>query len=165
MANYINKEKRNIDFDPYRLEIVALPEVVAVNYQPISSNALLIRIADVDGNLKPLRDPKRYQAILELYFNDINERDDYWGLSAKEKAEMKLFNQKHCEVIYRFIDHYPNWEQIVVHCHAGVSRSSAVAMGIAEHYQQEKILAQLKQVERYLPNPRVLAIMRGEAFI
>ncbi len=161
LANYINKEKRQIDFDPMKLSILALPEVMAINYQPISEQSLLIRIADVGTSFMPLKDPHRYQAILEIHFNDINETDDYWGLSEKEKEEMKLFNPKHRQLIYQFIDEHPDFEQIVIHCKAGISRSSAVAMGIAEHYQLEEALDKLKMIKRYLPNPRVLAVMRG----
>ncbi|EMG29176.1 hypothetical protein LFLEISCH_00935 [Listeria fleischmannii subsp. fleischmannii LU2006-1] len=53
----------------------------------------------------------------------------------------------------------------MVHCNAGVSRSSAVAMGIAEHYGDTVTLEQLKEIKRYLPNPRVLTIMRGGKYI
>lgn len=164
MASFINKDKRQIEFDPYQLPIVALPEVVAVNFKPFTSNAIMIRIADVDKDFKPLRDKSRYIDVLPIHFNDINEGDDYWGLSDKEKADMVLFSSMHVKVIYDFVDKYADAEQIVVHCNAGVSRSSAVAMGIAKHVNDEKTYAELKQIKRYLPNPRVLALMRGETF-
>ncbi|EHL2568998.1 hypothetical protein KDF97_000686, partial [Listeria monocytogenes] len=50
-------------------------------------------------------------------------------------------------------------------CHAGVSRSSAVAMAIAEHLGDTDTYEKLQVIKRYLPNPRVLAIMRGEAYL
>lgn len=164
MANYINKEKRQIDFDPFQLPIIAIPEVMAVSFMPKTEKALLIRIADVGTHFKPLKNPDLYDAILEIHFNDINEEDDYWGLSQKEEHEMKLFNERHASMIYSFLDKHPDRGQIVVHCNAGVSRSSAVAMGIAEHYGDTGTLEQLKEIKRYLPNPRVLTIMRGEKY-
>lgn len=165
MANYINKEKRAIDFDPFELPVIALPEVIAVSFEPKTERALLIRIADQGKDFTKLRHPEWYQDILEIHFNDINEADDYWGLSQKEKEEMKLFNERHAEIIYDFIDRNPDHGQIVVHCNAGISRSSAVAMGIAEHYHDKETLQKLREIKRYLPNPRVLAIMRGEKYL
>ncbi|EIX1108599.1 dual specificity protein phosphatase family protein, partial [Listeria monocytogenes] len=106
-----------------------------------------------------------FEAILPVHFNDINEEDDYWGLSDKEQAEMKLFNEVHRDLIYNFVDEHPDFTQIVVHCHAGVSRSSAVAMAIAEHLRDTDTYEKLQVIKRYLPNPRVLAIMRGEAYL
>lgn len=164
MANYVNKEKRQIDFDPLQLPIIAIPEVMAVSFTPKSENALLIRITDVGLAFKTLKNPELFEGILEVRFNDINEEDDYWGLSQKEEHEMKLFNERHAAAIYSFLDHHANHGQIVVHCNAGVSRSSAVAMGIAEHYNDTPTLLKLKEIKRYLPNPRVLTVMRGEKF-
>ncbi|MDC9214067.1 hypothetical protein PSM48_19460, partial [Clostridioides difficile] len=127
MANYINKERRQIDFDPFDLRIIAVPEVVAVQFKPRSEHTLLIRIADVGATYQPLKNESLFEAILPVHFNDINEEDDYWGLSDKEQAEMKLFNEVHRDLIYNFVDEHPDFTQIAVHCHAGVSRSSAVA--------------------------------------
>ncbi|ACK40058.1 TPA: tyrosine phosphatase family protein [Listeria monocytogenes] len=165
MANYINKERRQIDFDPFDLRIIAVPEVVAVQFKPRSEHTLLIRIADVGATYQPLKHESLFEAILPVHFNDINEEDDYWGLSDKEQAEMKLFNEVHRDLIYDFVDEHPDFTQIVVHCHAGVSRSSAVAMAIAEHLGDTDTYEKLQVIKRYLPNPRVLAIMRGEAYL
>lgn len=55
MANYINKERRQIDFDPFDLRIIAVPEVVAVQFKPRSEHTLLIRIADVGATYQPLK--------------------------------------------------------------------------------------------------------------
>lgn len=165
MANYINKERRQIDFDPFDLRIIAVPEVVAVQFKPRSEHTLLIRIADVGATYQPLKNESLFEAILPVHFNDINEEDDYWGLSDKEQAEMKLFNEVHRDLIYNFVDEHPDFTQIVVHCHAGVSRSSAVAMAIAEHLRDTDTYKKLQVIKRYLPNPRVLAIMRGEAYL
>lgn len=165
MANYINKARRQIDFDPFDLRIVAVPEVVAVIFKPRNEHTLLIRIADVGATYQPLKNESLFEAILPVHFNDINEQDDYWGLSEKEEAEMKLFNEAHREMIYKFIDAHPDFTQIIVHCHAGVSRSSAVAMGIAEHLGDNDTFTKLQEIKRYLPNPRVLTIMRGEAYL
>ncbi|EHL2605849.1 hypothetical protein KDG12_001887, partial [Listeria monocytogenes] len=111
MANYINKERRQIDFDPFDLRIIAVPEVVAVQFKPRSEHTLLIRIADVGATYQPLKNESLFEAILPVHFNDINEEDDYWGLSDKEQAEMKLFNEVHRDLIYNFVDEHPDFTQ------------------------------------------------------
>lgn len=63
MANYINKERRQIDFDPFELRIIAVPEVVAVQFKPRSEHTLLIRIADVGATYQPLK----HEALLKLF--------------------------------------------------------------------------------------------------
>ncbi|MBC6316173.1 dual specificity protein phosphatase family protein [Listeria grandensis] len=164
MANYINEKHRQIDFDPYTLPIIALPEVIATSFDPIGKAPIMIRIADKDKAFAKIKDPGQYQGILEINFNDINEEDDYWGLSKKESDEMMLFNKKHAEIIHDFVDQFDEISQIVVHCNAGVSRSSAVAMQLAEYTDDLETYAKLREIKRYLPNTRVLAIMRGEEF-
>ncbi|MBC1473994.1 hypothetical protein HB852_05150 [Listeria grandensis] len=164
MANYINEKHRQIDFDPYTLPIIALPEVIATSFDPIGKTPIMIRIADKDKAFSKIKDPGKYQGILEINFNDINEEDDYWGLSKKESDEMMLFNKKHAAIIHDFVDQFDEISQIVVHCNAGVSRSSAVAMQLAEYTDDLETYAKLREIKRYLPNTRVLAIMRGEEF-
>lgn len=130
MANYINKERRQIDFDPFDLRIIAVPEVVAVQFKPRSEHTLLIRIADVGATYQPLKHESLFEAILPVHFNDINEEDDYWGLSDKEQAEMKLFNEVHRDLIYDFVDAHPDFTQIVVHCHAGSAGVARLLWGL-----------------------------------
>ncbi|WP_430534398.1 hypothetical protein [Listeria rocourtiae] len=164
MANYINEKRRQIDFDPYTLPIIALPEVIATSFNPIGKTPIMIRIADKNKTFAKINDSGKYQGILEIQFNDINEEDDYWGLSKKESDEMLLFNKKHAAIIHDFVDQFEDISQIVVHCNAGVSRSSAVAMQLAEYTNDLDTYAKLREIKRYLPNTRVLAIMRGEEF-
>lgn len=85
MANYINKERRQIDFDPFDLRIIAVPEVVAVQFKPRSEHTLLIRIADVGATYQPLKHESLFEAILPVHFNDINEEMITGGLVTKSK--------------------------------------------------------------------------------
>lgn len=79
------KKGAKLIFDPFDLRIIAVPEVVAVQFKPRSEHTLLIRIADVGATYQPLKHESLFEAILPVHFNDINEEDDYWGLVTKSK--------------------------------------------------------------------------------
>jgi len=63
---------------------------------------------------------------LELKFHDIDFPED----------DKVIFNEDHYDQIMNFLNSIENSvENIVVHCHAGISRSAAVAMFIADIYR------------------------------
>jgi predicted protein tyrosine phosphatase len=72
------------------------------------------------------------ETILRLQFDDMDE-----DISDSE-IEYVLFNNNHCEKILNFIKNMPkNIRIIIVHCHAGISRSAAVAKFLANYYVDE----------------------------
>jgi predicted protein tyrosine phosphatase len=61
--------------------------------------------------------------VLRLNFTDIIEQGD---------ASDVLFSEHHARAIREFIDSWPDATRIVVHCHAGMSRSPGVALGLCD---------------------------------
>ena len=77
--------------------------------------------------------------ILSLQFDDITQRDYNEFESAYPEAVKKyiLFGKEHAEKILDFLDKINTDEEncaLVVHCHAGISRSGAVAVFAAKKY-------------------------------
>jgi predicted protein tyrosine phosphatase len=66
-----------------------------------------------------------FAAVLRLAFSDI---------VAAEFAEDVLFSPEHASAIVDFVQRWRHADRLVVHCHAGVSRSPGVALGLCDRF-------------------------------
>ncbi len=69
-------------------------------------------------------------------------------------SPFRLFNESMADQVIRFVDR--DWDRLIVSCEAGVSRSSAIALAISEHYGLPSPIDK----RFHDPNPLVLEIMR-----
>ena len=66
-----------------------------------------------------------FAAVLRLAFNDI---------VAAETAEDVLFAPDHAVAVVEFVEQWRHADRLVVHCHAGASRSPGVALGLCDRF-------------------------------
>ena len=66
-----------------------------------------------------------FAAVLRLAFSDI---------VAVQCAEDILFSPEQASAIVEFVDRWRHADRLVVHCHAGLSRSPGVALGLCDRY-------------------------------
>jgi predicted protein tyrosine phosphatase len=66
-----------------------------------------------------------FAAVLRLAFSDI---------VAMESPEDVLFAPDHAAAILEFVEHWRHANRLVVHCHAGASRSPGVALGLCDRF-------------------------------
>jgi len=99
---------------------VVLSREDAERYEPRETE-ICISIADPDA--EPAHLSTGFAAVLRLHFTDIIEQG--------EPSDV-LFSEEHARAIREFIDAWPDATRIVVHCHAGVSRSPGVALGLCD---------------------------------
>lgn len=99
---------------------VVLSREDAERYEP-GEREICISIADPDA--EPAQLSSGFAAVLRLHFTDIIEQG--------EPSDV-LFSEDHVRAIREFIDAWPDATRIVVHCHAGVSRSPGVALGLCD---------------------------------
>jgi len=99
---------------------VVLSREEAERYKP-GEREICISIADPDA--EPARLSGGFAAVLRLNFTDIIEMG--------EPSDV-LFGEDDAQAIREFIDAWPDVRRIVVHCHAGVSRSPGVALGLCD---------------------------------
>jgi predicted protein tyrosine phosphatase len=107
------RKKRNPEF-------VVLSRENAERYEP-REREICISIADPDAD--PAELSSGFAAVLRLSFTDIIERGDPSDV---------LFSEDHAQAIRAFMDAWPDATRIVVHCHAGMSRSPGVALGLCD---------------------------------
>lgn len=84
------------------------------------------------------------RGVLRLSFLDMQED----GADA--------FMPRHAELVWKLLGDNPDVSRLVVHCDAGLSRSPAVAIAVLEARGGDT----KPFFERYLPNLRVLRILR-----
>ena len=102
-------------------EVVILSEKSAQLYEP-SGREVCISITGPNKPLPPLSG--RFHAVLRLAFSDITEPVD--------DSDYVLFNEGHATEILGFARRWREVDRVVIHCHAGLSRSPGIAMGLSE---------------------------------
>lgn len=125
------------------------------HYKPQGKKAILIRALEpsykqmgIPYNIKYL---SSYVNVLELYFQDFREVPP-----EKYKDRFKLFNEKLALELIDFIKNN-DFDEIAVHCSAGISRSSAIMICISRIINNKEIEDTIfKHTELYDPNPLVL---------
>jgi predicted protein tyrosine phosphatase len=101
-------------------QLVVLSREDAESYEP-AEDEICISISDPDA--PPARVSLRFAGVLRLHFDDVTERGDESDI---------LFAEEHAREIRDFVASWPEARRVVVHCHAGVSRSPGVALGLCD---------------------------------
>ena len=128
-------------------------ECTVTRYKPQGERPLLIRVLEPCykniGIPWELQYKDNYIDILELYFEDINRYSD------KLNNEYTLFNKEMVYKIIKFIENN-DFDEIVVHCSAGISRSSAVMIVVSRILGINEIERMICSSKHYLPNKLVI---------
>jgi predicted protein tyrosine phosphatase len=101
--------------------MLILSENSARLYVP-ARRAVCISVTDPGKPTALLSD--RFLAVLRLAFTDIAEVAEHpWHV---------VFTPQHAEEIVHFVQKWRDVDCVVIHCHAGLSRSPAIAMGLCD---------------------------------
>lgn len=123
-------------------------------YEPKTNNALLIRIDDEDLKYPTqyLLHGDKYKSILVIQFGDLTE-----SINSNDNKD-RLFNKELLKEILSEVN--KGYDEIIVHCNAGISRSSAVMLGIAKYLKKDDIANYIKTIGFYYPNSFILKIFK-----
>jgi predicted protein tyrosine phosphatase len=102
------------------MDLYILSRETAERYQPQGAE-ICISISDPEA--PPAQLSNAFLAVLRLAFNDI---------VTAELATDILFGEQHVVAIVQFLQRWPQAERLVIHCHAGASRSPGVALGLCD---------------------------------
>lgn len=89
--------------------------------------------------------------VLSLCFDDVIE----------SVGGYRLFSPHHAELVLDFADSAKDVETLVVQCDAGISRSAAVALFVAAHYNHD--LAEFRRLNPFIVPNRLVIRMLNEA--
>lgn len=122
------------------MKIKSLSKQEARKYKP-TGKSLMISIQDYEKKYLPFKERtnhitrRLYQDIMFLYFDDINNEDIRNGMSSAT-----AFTDEDALHIIRFLErHYAqnDFDEIIIHCEAGISRSHAIALFIAMYFEND----------------------------
>lgn len=122
--------------------------------KPKGENSILIRLLEppyltrgIDYKIYHI---DKYKAVLELYIDDIREI-----FSDECYTRFKIFNSAHAMELISFIQAH-EFDEVNVHCSAGVSRGSAIMICISKILNLKEIEESILNSSRYLPNPLII---------
>jgi predicted protein tyrosine phosphatase len=104
------------------MELRVLSREAVERYHP---ERVEICVSISDPMAPPAMLSRGFAAILRLAFSDI---------VAVQCAEDVLFSPEHASAIVQFVERWRHADRLVVHCHAGLSRSPGVALGLCDRY-------------------------------
>ena len=88
-------------------------------------------------------------AVLDVYVDDVREETE------RGRQVFRLFNEEMAQSIRAFVEAHA-FDECVVHCSYGESRSPAIAIGVAHLKGETQLKFALEQDTRYRPNELIL---------
>ena len=137
-------------------QILVMSQKKAEDFIPETNKSYVcISITDPEGGFAYLKD-KYYLNIFRLQFHDIDKNimeslgNFYFGMNEEQVKDIKIFLNKYWDKI----------DYILIHCHAGISRSAGIAAAIEKFYSDDdsKYFGGL----RYVPNMRCYRLLLEE---
>ena len=104
------------------MELSVLSREAVERYEP-GGVEICISISDPAAPAAELS--PRFAAVLRLAFNDI---------VAVECPADVLFSPDHAAAVVEFVERWSHADRLVVHCHAGQSRSPGIALGLCDRF-------------------------------
>lgn len=133
-----------------------LDDYTVRRYSPKGKKAILIRILEPrykrQGEPYNIYTINEYSNVLKLYFDDITKIPN-----EKHKNRFVSFGEKDCMELISFIKNN-HFDEIVVHCNAGISRSSAIMICISKLLNLKEIEDEIYSSRRFNPNKLILKI-------
>lgn len=134
------------------MEVIVMSRDAAVKYCKQSHEQKTIMISVSDPYIEYFTEPfcSKYNkviAIQRLFFCDADRiGKDVYG---RDTGEKDLFNKDDAYLIKRLLDEFPNTD-VIVHCDAGISRSSGIAAAILKAYTNDD--SEIFDNPKYRPN-------------
>jgi predicted protein tyrosine phosphatase len=129
----------------HKIIVMSRDQAIKHSYHFNIDECVIISIGDVtQGNAKFNRNNPKIKGVLRLFFSDIEYQTET-GI---------IMNENDAKMIKEFIDlHKEKVQSIVVHCQAGISRSSAIGAVIEKYLNgEESELNNIWKAHNYSPN-------------
>jgi predicted protein tyrosine phosphatase len=125
----------------------------------MNENTIMIRISDPDYVKE--RDAEllyrdSFIDVLKVSFHDLTDKQLSSILQKEPEAPYHVISKKQAREILDFVEKHQECEKIVIHCSAGISRSSAVAIGIARFLRDKDKEKDILESDMYAPNETIV---------
>lgn len=134
------------------MKITIMSQDNAIKYSKETSNNILIVSITSNINEKVNFEGNNIHNIFRMYFNDIEyDIGLYKAPSKNDFMGLKNFLDKNLN---------DSIDEVVVHCHAGISRSSACASAITRYLKMDD--TNIWRSDKYIPNKLVYILSLNE---
>ena len=132
------------------MKIKLMSKKEAIRYSAIEHKETSVVISiSCDGKTRLLSN-NNIKDVLYLMFQDITKEQ-------ANKYDLECMSEQDGEMIKRFVNKWKDKvDSIIIHCHAGISRSSAVAIGVSRYLGYDDMWVWKGD---YSPNSHVLDIV------
>jgi predicted protein tyrosine phosphatase len=151
----VNKMSTNLDVTETRTAqkgVLILSHSRARGFRPEKfgvTTCSMIRVEDPNTAFKELIFKNQFKAISYFNFDDaVTEYNPAYGF-------MKLMTEQQAEEIVNFFEHIRDHQLVVVHCYAGVCRSSAIAAAFCKFIGDKETHELIWNCGKYVPNTHV----------
>lgn len=132
----------------------------AIQYKPAPhEKTVIIRVSEPDYEKEwktPLLHHEQFADILHVFFYDVTDAQIERILKEEPHAPYFAITKEEAEKILTFVDKHKDADRVVVHCSAGISRSPAVGIAIAGHFDLWHEERKLFDSDLYIPNQTVI---------
>lgn len=127
------------------------------HYKPKGDKTLLIRLLEPmyreEGVPYTIEFESEFKAILNIYVDDVSEDNE---LSRKY---FYLFTEEMASDIINFINSN-EFDELIVHCNKGMSRSPAVMIGILDYLKEYELEEMVLNSHLYTPNELIVDVFK-----
>lgn len=140
------------------IEIHSFQSALHLKPHPNEKTAM-IRISDPDYAEE--RDAElyyrsEYADVLKVSFHDLTDKKLVSVLEKEPEAPYRTITYEQAEEIVAFFKKHQDCDVMVIHCSGGISRSSAVAIGLARFFKDEMLEKNIRESDFYFPNETVV---------
>ena len=132
----------------------------AIEYEPSPvEKTVMIRISEPDyekGRDTPLLHEDKFADILHVSFYDVTDAQIERISSVEPDSPYFAIRTEDAEKILDFVDKHVDADRVLVHCSAGISRSPAVGIAIAGHFDLWHEERKIFDNDLYIPNQTVI---------
>lgn len=130
--------------------------------KPKADNAVLIRILEpsweISGCPYVIKNIEDYNNVLELYFHDITN------------SQIQLPNTAigFSKDLAKKLNHFileNDFDEIAIHCSAGISRSPAIGLCVSKILQNKEMEDMILSYSHFIPNKQILEIFNSFNYI
>lgn len=127
------------------------------HYMPKGEKTILIRLLEpvyrTEGVPYCIEFESEFKAILNIYVDDVVEDNE---LAHKY---FHVFSEEMAAEIVDFVDAH-EFDELIVHCNKGMSRSSAVMIGILNHLEEFELEQMVSNSNLYTPNELIVSVFK-----
>lgn len=142
-----------------KVEIHSFQSAVRLKPNP-NEKTIMIRIADPDYPKErdaELMYREAFVDVLKVPFHDITDEQLTSILKDEPNAPYKAIDREQAKEILSFFIKYQNSDRFIIQCTAGISRSSAVAIGFSRFLKNVELEKSIRESKRFIPNETVVS--------